>query len=67
MFATVIVPIVTYGAELWGFKKLNEIEVVQLKFCKYLLGVGSQTQNVAALGECGNIPKFYSILYTENY
>ena len=41
-----------------GFQKGNEIEAVQLKFCKYVLGVGSQTPNIVVLGECGRFPLF---------
>ena len=44
-------------------KKHKEIEAVQLKFCKYVLGVGSQTPNVSGLGECGRFP-FFIIYYT---
>ena len=55
---TVVVPIVTYGAEIWGFKKHNEIEAVQLKFYKYVFGVCSQTPNIAVLGECKRFPLF---------
>ena len=47
------VPIITYGSEIWGPDVHKSIERVHYKFCKYQLGVGSQTSNPAVLGECG--------------
>ena len=38
-----MVPIITYGSEIWGPDVHKSIERVHYKFCKYQLGVGSQT------------------------
>ena len=62
IFDIVVASIVAYGAEIWGFKKRNEIEAVKLTFCKYVLGIGSQTPNIAVLGECGRF--LLSIIYS---
>ena len=58
IFDTVVAPTVTYASEIWGYKIYNSIENVQLKFCRQLLGLGSNTPNVAVLGECGRFPLF---------
>ena len=56
IFDRVIVPILLYGSEIWGYEYREQIERVQVKFCKRLLGVSSSTPNVAVLGECGRYP-----------
>ena len=53
-----IKPILLYGAEIWGHKKIHVIESVQVKFCKFLLHLGSQTVNTAVIGECGRYPLY---------
>ena len=51
-----VVPILCYGAELWGYEYCDTIEKIHVKFCKYLLGVSSSTPTVAVLGELGRHP-----------
>ena len=58
MFDKMIVPILTYAAEIWGFEYSKEIEQVHHKFCKRVLGVSNQTCNIAALGELGRYPLY---------
>ena len=53
-----VTPILVYGAELWGYERVEIIERVQTKFCKHLLRVGNQTSNLAVLGECGRTPLY---------
>ena len=55
LFDAMIVPILTFGAEVWGFSESKEIEKVQLEFCKYFLGVKSSVNNCVVLGECGRL------------
>lgn len=40
IFDTKIKLILLYGSEVWGFKEYEEIEKVQVNFCKTILGVG---------------------------
>ena len=61
IFDKMITPVLLYGSEIWGFKLSPQIESVQIKFCKKLLMVGSNTSNDAVLGECGRYP--LSVLY----
>ena len=42
-----VVPILCYGSEIWGYEYCENIEKVQRKFLKYYLGVGSHTSNAA--------------------
>jgi hypothetical protein len=53
IFDKCIVPILTYGSEIWGPYTHESIERVNNKFCKIQLGVGTNTPNPAVLGECG--------------
>ena len=50
----------TYASEILGNTTLNDNENVQIKFCRYLSGVGPRTPNVIVLGECGRYPLFIS-------
>ena len=43
LFDRIIVPILCYGSEIWGTKKIEYVERVQSKFCKYILGINSKT------------------------
>ena len=64
IFDTAIVPILTYGAEIWGmFSKLDfekwdkrQSEKVHLRYCKLFLGLNRKASNYAARGEMGQFP-----------
>lgn len=56
-----ISPILTYGAEVWGFKVRKHIETAHINFCKYTLEVGSKTHSEAIMGELGRRPMW--VLY----
>ena len=58
MFLKCVVPVLTYGSEVWGTQVHHSIEGVHLKFCKKQLGVGSNTPSDAVLGECGSFPLY---------
>ena len=53
IFDKCILPILTYGSEVWGPYANELIECVHNKFCKLQLGVGASTPTPAVLGECG--------------
>jgi hypothetical protein len=44
LFDKMVLPILTYGSEIWGVNTHNCIERVQNKFCKYVLKLPIQTQ-----------------------
>ena len=56
IFDKMILPILLYGSEIWGFKYSDKIEQVKHIFCKKLLGLSSNTVNEIALGEMGRYP-----------
>ena len=56
LFDTMIVPILCYGSEIWGFEIANQIETVHDRFCKSILKVPIHTTSVLARGELGRYP-----------
>ena len=56
LFDKFIKPVLLYGAKIWGYVVSECIESIQVKFCKCLLGVRSNTSNSAVLGDCGRLP-----------
>ena len=58
LFDTLVLPILCYGSEIWGYQIHADIEIVHRSFCKYILGTSSHTPNSAVLGECGRLPLY---------
>ena len=58
LFDSIILPILMYSSEIWGFCRSDDIEKVHLRFLKQILGVCKQTSNVAVYGELGRFPLF---------
>ena len=59
LFNSLVRPILTYMAELWGCLKMpknDPISNFQMKFLKELLGVNIKTTNTCILLETGEIP-----------
>jgi hypothetical protein len=56
LFDRIILPILTYGCEVWGAGNNQILETVQLKFCKYMLGLKQSTPNCMVYGETGKLP-----------
>lgn len=55
LFDTMVVPILLYGAEVWGFENCN-IENFHIQFCKTILKVKKSTPHCMIYGELGRIP-----------
>ena len=80
LFDCLILPIVSYASVVWGplyAKKMNQenlydfcnkspIEKLNLKLCKFLLGVHSKSTNDAVRGELGRYPLLINILNLAN-
>ena len=78
LFHSLIMPILNYCSEIWApffLKNINSInltklydknplEVVHLKFCKYMLGVHKHSTNDAVRGELGSFP--ISLTFTKH-
>lgn len=58
LFDSLILPILTYGCEIWGFYRSDDVEKVHLRFLKQILGVRRQTSNIAIYGELGRFPLY---------
>ena len=56
LFDKLIRPILLYGSEIWGCNTHKCIEMVHIKFLKYVLGLPLNASNAAVLGECGRYP-----------
>ena len=39
LFDTLILPILTYGYEIWGYENTKQLEKLHLQFCRNILGV----------------------------
>lgn len=56
LFDNTILPILTYGAEIWGFGDLTNIEKIHTDFLKNILNVKRSTPHVMLYGELGRFP-----------
>ena len=43
MYDSLIKTMLTYGAEIWGWKEYEEVEKVQEKYLKWILGLDKET------------------------
>ena len=62
LFHQLVVPVLLYGCEVWGFNELNQIEVFYRTFLKKLLGVHKRTPNCIVYGETGTSPLYNQVL-----
>ena len=54
---THVLSILEYNSEMWfSNKKIDEVEKIQLKFLKNILGVRNQTSTVGILADTGRYP-----------
>jgi len=51
-----IMPILNYGSQIWGFHKSPDIERAYLKYLKHVLGVRQQTTSAVVYSEYGRFP-----------
>ena len=56
MFDTLILPILTYGYELWVYENTKQLEKLHLQFCRNILGVRTTTPNFMTYGELSRTP-----------
>ena len=61
LFDSLVAPILTYGAEVWGFESTKMLDQLELKFYKLLLNVRNSTPNYMVYGELGRYPISISI------
>ena len=58
LFDKLILPILCYSCEVWGFNVGKDIERVHLRFCKYILRIKNNTLNEIVYGELGRRPLY---------
>ena len=56
LFDKIVVPILLYGSEVWGYSNLLQIEVFYRKFLRNLLYLNKSCPNCIAYGEVGKLP-----------
>ena len=56
LFDSLVLPIITYGCEVWGFENINLIEKLHMKYLKYSLSLKMSTPTCMALGETERFP-----------
>ena len=60
-YHTMILPILLYGCELWGFENVEQIEVFHRKYLRNTLQVRISTPNAMVYGELGRYELRYMI------
>ncbi len=60
-FDVMVVPILLYGSEIWGYNNISAIEKVHLKFLKLLTGLRQSTPTYMLYGELGRRPLYIGI------
>jgi len=55
LFDHLVMPILLYGCEIWGFENVKQIETLHMQFCKQLLRFKKSTPNCMVLGELGRV------------
>ena len=61
LFNTMVVPILTYGCEIWGDNIIREVELLHMKFLKHVLYVHKYTSTDTVYGELGVYPLHITI------
>ena len=56
IFDKMVMPVLSYGCEIWGFYPAKAIEQVHKDFCKSILKVKRFTMNAIMYGELGRVP-----------
>lgn len=62
LFKQLIVPILLYGCETWGFENIEQIEVLHRKFLKNMLHVQNSTPSCMVYGETGENKLSYIVV-----
>ena len=61
LFDRLVVPILTYSCEVWGYSGIDIIESLHLEYCKYILRLKKSTPNCFVYGETGHFPLYIHV------
>ena len=61
LFNSLVLPVLTYGCEVWGNSCIDIAESLHLEFCKYILRLKKSTPNCFIYGETGHFPLYIHI------
>ena len=61
LFDKTIVPILTYGCEVWGFEQFEMLHKLQLRFYKIVFKLRMSTPSMIVFGETGHYPIWVTI------
>ena len=56
LFEKMVVPILLYGCEIWGYENLAMLEKLHIKAIKFMLHLHKSTKNAMVYGESGRCP-----------
>ena len=56
IFDVLVVPILEYGCEIWGWMSCPELEKIHRQFCKFALNDPTSATNLGIFGELGRFP-----------
>lgn len=56
LYDMMIVPVLCYGCELWGFEEDRDLERVEMNYLKYALHLPPNASTTAIRGELGQMP-----------
>ena len=59
VYASLVAPIIDYGAAIWGLKEYSCINAVQNRACRVFLGLGRYAPNAGVHGEMGWVLPFH--------
>ena len=56
LFESMVIPVVLYGCEIWGFQDIKMLEIFYRKFLKKVLKLRQSTSNCMVYREVGKLP-----------
>ena len=59
LFDKTVIPIILYGAEVWGYKNSKKLETLHHRFCKLFFRLKPSTPNIMVYRESGRYNSEY--------
>ena len=55
LFESIVCPILLYGSEVWGFQKIDMLEILYINFFQKIIKLRPSTPNCMIYGEVGKL------------